>query len=80
MRKPLGRSTTEASGITAIALAVSLFASGEHVSGAAVFGVGVFLIIAYEVFGIENLKVSEEEMESVGEQAEEEYDEYMDER
>lgn len=79
MKKPLGRSTTEASGITAIALSVSLFASGEHISGAAVFGVGVLLIVVYEVFGIEKMNVSEEEMRYVGRRVEDEVDEYREE-
>lgn len=64
------RSATEVSGITAIAVAVSLIVAGQIVPGVAAFAIGVILIGMYEVLGIESVKLSEDEIERISERIE----------
>lgn len=73
--KALGRSATEVSAVTAIAVGVSFIISGAYVSGIAVLLLGAILIGAYEFLGIENISISENQFEILGKQANEELEE-----
>ena len=75
----LGRTATEASGITALAVGVSFIISGAYIPGLATFVLGIALIGVYETLGIENISLTEEQIEEVGESTEEAVDEFIDE-
>lgn len=76
-----GRTTTEVSGMTAIAVAVSLALEGMLLPAGVALLMGVALLVVYEYLGIENLGYSEEEIEDtaedVGETVEDEFDSFQ---
>lgn len=75
----LGRTATEASGITALAVGVSFIVTGAYIPGLVTFVLGIVLIGVYEMFGIENIGLSKEQIEGVGENTEEVIDDFTDE-
>jgi len=70
------RTATEASAVTALAVGVSFVVSGAYVPGIAAFVLGVALLGVYELFGIENISLSEDQVEEIGNEADEALDEY----
>jgi len=76
-----GRTSTEVSGMTAIAVAVSLALEGMFIPAGVALVIGVGLLAVYEYLGIENIGYSEEEIEEtaeeVGETVEEEVDSFQ---
>jgi len=76
-----GRTSTEVSGMTAIAVAVSLALEGMFIPAGVALVIGVGLLAVYEYLGIGNLGYSEEEIEEtakeVGETVEEEVDSFQ---
>lgn len=78
--KTIGRTATEASGITALAVGVSFIVSGAYIPGFFALAIGVALIGVYEFAGIGGIELSEDQIEvlseTAGETTEEAVEEY----
>lgn len=74
----LGRTATEASGITALAVGVSFIVTGAYIPGLVTLVLGIALIGVYETLGIENISLTEEQIEEIGESADDAVDEFTD--
>lgn len=74
------RTATEASAVAALAVAVGFAFSGAWIPAAVASLVGVGLFAAYEYMEIETISLSEEQIEKIGETADEAVSDLKEER
>jgi len=61
----VSKTATEASAVTAIALAATLAIEGEPIAAAVTFFVGVALFLAYEVLQLKDIALDEDELKDI---------------
>lgn len=67
MTRTKTKSATEASAAAAMAVAVALAFSGAYIPAAIAGAIGLLLFLAYEKLNVQNVELSEEEIEQISE-------------
>ena len=70
------RTATEASAVTALAVAVGFAFSGTWIPAVVAGIVGVALFAAYEYMEVDHISLSEEEIERISQKADEQLDQF----